>query len=254
MPIFWLAILFFLTAVLYASVGFGGGSTYIAILAFAGVDYRILPIVALLCNIIVVFGGTIRFHKKGLIDWARVFPIILLSVPAAWIGGLIAIDRNSFLVLLGGSLLLAAILLLTEPLLKVSASHNSGKQGNGLVLPVTGTVIGFLSGMVGIGGGIFLAPVLFLLNWADSRRIAATATLFIFVNSIAGLIGQVMKSGLKPEVDLFLTYWPLFLGVLIGGQIGSVLASQKLPEIWIRRLTAVLILYISLRILWQQFI
>ena len=103
--------------------------------------------------------------------------------------------------------------------------------------------------MVGIGGGIFLAPILLLTRWSDSRRIAATASVFILVNSIAGLGGQLAKSGLNSGGEAVLAYWPLFVGVLLGGQIGSILASRALPEIWIRRLTALLILYVALRIL-----
>lgn len=252
MPIIGLAALFFLTAALYASVGFGGGSTYIALLALADLDYRTLPIIALICNIIVVLGGTLRFQSRGLIDWQRVWPIMVLSVPAAWIGGLIHIQEDSFMLLLGVSLFVAAILLLLQPVLKKTSQASSSWANRLWFPPVIGTGIGFLSGMVGIGGGIFLAPILLLINWADSRRIAATASLFILVNSAAGLTGQVMKSGFEPSIAAWSVYWPIFVGVLIGGQIGSTLASRKLPEIWIRRLTALLIIYVSLRILWQQ--
>ncbi len=252
MPILGLAALFFLTAALYASVGFGGGSTYIAILALAELDYRSLPIIALLCNIIVVSGGALRFQVRGLIEWHRVWPIILLSVPAAWLGGLIAIERESFLLLLGVSLLIAALLLLFEPIFGRSGERIHRSGDNLWFIAIIGAGIGFLSGMVGIGGGIFLAPILLLMNWADSRRVAATASLFILVNSMAGLAGQIMKSGFEQGSAALLSYWPLFIGVLVGGQIGSVLASRKLPEIWIRRLTAVLMLYVSVRILWQQ--
>ena len=122
MPVLGLAALFFLTAALYASVGFGGGSTYIALLALADLDYRALPVIALLCNIIVVFGGTLRFHARGLVDWGRIWPIILLSVPAAWLGGRIPIEQEMFLLLLGGSLLVAALLLLIEPFLRKDKS------------------------------------------------------------------------------------------------------------------------------------
>lgn len=253
MPVLGLAALFALTAALYASVGFGGGSTYIALLALAELDYRALPIIALLCNIIVVTGGTLRFQARGLIEWQRIWPILLLSVPAAWLGGTIPIARESFSLLLGFSLFAAALLLIAEPILRINRSSQRRWSQASLFSPAIGAAIGFLSGMVGIGGGIFLAPILLLTNWADSRRVAATASLFILVNSIAGLTGQMMKSGLMQSTEAFSSYWPLFLGVLIGGQIGSQLASKQLPEIWIRRLTAVLILYVSLRILWQHY-
>jgi|TARA_R100001244_G_scaffold20643_9_gene21719 uncharacterized membrane protein YfcA len=248
--IFGLAILFALTAALYASVGFGGGSTYIALLALAALDYRALPIIALLCNIIVVTGGTIRFQLRGLIDWPKIWPILLLSVPAAWLGGRMVVDEENFLMLLGLSLAAAGILLIMEPFIKRAGDGGGRGTRHWLFAPAIGTGIGFLSGMVGIGGGIFLAPILLLTRWSNSRRIAATASVFILFNSIAGLGGQLAKSGLGGGGEAVLGYWPLFLGVLLGGQVGSILASKTLPEIWIRRLTALLILYVAVRILW----
>ena len=245
-----LALLFAVTAALYASVGFGGGSTYIALLALAALDYRALPVIALLCNIIVVTGGTIRFQSRGLIDWPKIWPILLLSVPAAWLGGRMVLQQESFMLLLGLSLAAAGILLIIEPFIKRAGAPSGQWTSHRLFAPATGTGIGFLSGMVGIGGGIFLAPILLLTRWADSRRIAATASVFILVNSIAGLAGQLMKSGWSSGGEAILAYWPVFLGVLLGGQIGSILASKALPEIWIRRLTALLILYVAVRILW----
>lgn len=246
-----LALLFALTAALYASVGFGGGSTYIALLALAALDYRALPVIALLCNIIVVTGGTLRFQSRGLIDWPKIWPILLLSVPSAWLGGRMVLEKDSFLLLLGLSLATAGLLLLIEPFIKRAGTRSGNRRwtGHRLFAPAVGTGIGFLSGMVGIGGGIFLAPILLLTRWSDSRRIAATASVFILVNSIAGLGGQLAKSGFGNGGDAILAYWPLFVGVLLGGQIGSFLASKTLPEIWIRRLTALLILYVALRIL-----
>jgi len=249
-----LALLFLLTAALYASVGFGGGSTYIALLALADVDYRMLPVIALLCNIIVVMGGALRFQVRELIDWQRIWPILLLSVPAAWAGGRLAIDRDSFLILLGFSLAVAGALLLAEPFFRNRHIESHSAQSRAIwFAPAVGGGIGFLSGMVGIGGGIFLAPLLFLINWADSRRIAATASVFILVNSASGLIGQLMKSQWEQGSAAILSYWPLFVAVLVGGQIGSFLASKALPERWIQRLTALLVLYVAIRILWQQF-
>lgn len=250
--IFGLALLFALTAALYASVGFGGGSTYIALLALAALDYQALPVIALLCNIIVVTGGTLRFQWRGLIDWPKIWPILLLSVPAAWLGGRMILEQQSFMLLLGLSLAAAGLLLIIEPFIKRAGDNvrNGQWTGHQLFAPVIGTGIGFLSGMVGIGGGIFLAPILLLTRWSDSRRIAATASVFILVNSIAGLSGQLMKSGLSSGAEAIIAYWPLFVGVLLGGQIGSILASKALPEIWIRRLTALLILYVAVRILW----
>lgn len=248
-----LAILFFAAAAVYAAVGFGGGSTYIALLALSGLDYRLIPLIALTCNIIVVTGGTLRFHLRKLIDWPRIWPLLLLSVPAAWLGGMISIDRYLFLLLLGGSLAVAGIMLLAEPWLKSGRlSAMKTWTQNMSFLPLIGAAIGFLSGMVGIGGGIFLAPILLLSGWANSRRVAATASIFILVNSASGLAGQLAKTGLERGGLEIVSYWPLFVAVLAGGQIGSHLASRILPELWIKRLTAVLVLYVALRIFWQQ--
>ncbi|MBQ0772922.1 MAG: sulfite exporter TauE/SafE family protein, partial [Sphingomonadales bacterium] len=207
---FGLALLFALTAALYASVGFGGGSTYIALLALAELDYRALPVIALLCNIIVVTGGTLRFQWRGLIDWPKIWPILLLSVPAAWLGGRMVLEQQSFMLLLGLSLAAAGLLLIIEPFIKRAGDsvRNGQWTGHRLFAPAIGTGIGFLSGMVGIGGGIFLAPILLLTRWSDSRRIAATASVFILVNSIAGLGGQLMKSGLSSGAEAVIAYWP----------------------------------------------
>lgn len=240
-----LAILFGVTAALYASVGFGGGSTYNALLALWGVDYRILPAIALICNIIVVTGGSIRFHRAGLVPWRRLWPILLLSAPLAWAGGRLPISETLFTGMLGLSLLLAGLLLLFQP----ERHEDMADRQSRVLTPLIGAGVGFLSGLVGIGGGIFLAPIMHLIGWARAKRIAASASVFILVNSIAGLIGQLMKIA-DPvlEAELF-SYWPLGLAVLIGGQIGSHVGIKLLPPSLVRRVTAVLILYVAVRLL-----
>ena len=241
-----LAIAFAVTAALYASVGFAGGSTYNALLALAGVDHRVFPIVALACNLIVATGGTIRFARAGLVPWRKLWPLLALSVPAAWIGGMLPVSKQLFLWLLGGSLLAASLLLFAQ------RERESDGQRSGLLCPAIAAPIGLLSGIVGIGGGIFLAPVLHLVGWDRAKRVAATASVFILANSIAGLGGQFTKIAGHPEfARAALAYWPLALSVLVGGQIGSRAGVQLLPPVWLRRLTALLILYVSIRLLIQ---
>ena len=241
-----LAFAFALTAVLYASVGFAGGSTYNALLALAGVDHRVFPAVALVCNLIVATGGTIRFARAALVPWARLWPLLLLSMPAAWIGGMLPVSKQLFLWLLGSSLLVASALLLLQSEREVDQRRWT------LVGPAIAAPIGLLSGIVGIGGGIFLAPVLHLIGWDRARRVAAAASVFILVNSLAGLGGQVTKLAGEPAlVEAALSYWPLAIAVLVGGQIGSRVGVQLLPPDWLRRLTAVLILYVGVRLLLQ---
>lgn len=241
-----LVILFALTAALYASVGFAGGSTYNALLALAGVDFRVFPTVALVCNLIVATGGTIRFAQAGFVPWKRLWPLLLLSMPAAWIGGMLPVSKQLFLWLLGGSQLVASALLLLQREREVEERRWT------LLGPLIAAPIGLLSGIVGIGGGIFLAPVLHLIGWDTAKRVAAAASVFILANSVAGLGGQATKLAGEPAlVNAALGYWPLALSVLVGGQIGSRVGVQLLSPVWLRRLTAILILYVAVRLLIQ---
>lgn len=242
-----LAGLFALTALLYAMVGFGGGSTYNALLVLHGTDYRILPAIALLCNIVVVSGGTWRFWRAGHIRMARLWPWLLLSVPAAWLGGRLAISEILFVGLLGGALLVAGLQLALERRPEAVA-----ERGRALGLPLQAGIgggIGLLSGLVGIGGGIFLAPILYLSRWGSPREIAGAASAFILVNSLAGLAGQLMKLGDLGQAPAIGDYWMLFPVVLVAGQIGSRLGSARIPPLLVKRLTALLILYVALRLI-----
>ena len=240
-----LAIAFFVVAVLYASVGFGGGSTYAALLAFADVDYRLIPALALACNIVVVTGSSIRFARAGLTPWRGAIMLTLVAAPAAFIGGLTPIDEQNFLMLLGASLVLTAIGLL----LPIKGDEAAQAKESPWFLPFIAAPIGFLAGLVGIGGGIFLAPVLHLLRWNSARAIAATASLFILVNSLFGLGGQLLKSGSDMLGAATAFGLPLLLAVVVGGQIGSLLAANFLPQKWIRWVTAALTLWVGLRLL-----
>ena len=243
-----LAAAFFATAILYASVGFAGGSTYTALLVLAGTSIAILPIVSLTCNLIVAGGGTHRFAQAGLVPWRRLWPLLAVSVPAAFVGGALPVSKPVFIALLGGSLLVAGLLLLfqREP---VDAGERSARYrilGPAIALP-----LGLLSGIVGIGGGIFLAPILHLIGWDRAKRVAASASVFILVNSLAGLGGQATKLTDAAALAKVVAYWPLALAVLVGGQIGSRVGVALLPPTLLRRLTAVLILYVAGQLLWR---
>jgi hypothetical protein len=172
-------------------------------------------------------------------------------VPAAWLGGILPISKALFILLLGLSLLAAGVLLLVQRA-PGAQDEAAGASASRAGLLAAGP-IGLLSGLVGIGGGIFLAPVLHLVRWDSARRVAAAASVFILANSVGGIVGQTMKamSGKGAPLDAVLSYWPLAIAVLIGGQIGSRLATARLSPAIIRRLTAVLILYVAVRLLWQ---
>lgn len=237
---------FFLTALLYASVGFGGGSTYSALLALAGTDTRILPLISLACNIVVVAGASWRFARAGVTPWKGALTLTAIAAPAAFVGGLIPIDRASFLLLLGASLVLTALTMLI-PVREVEGEGAPARLAK--AMPFAAAPIGFLAGLVGIGGGIFLAPLLHLTCWKGAREIAATASLFILVNSMFGLAGQLAKNGPAMFGGAMAEALPLLLAVVVGGQIGSLMALRVLPVKWIRWLTAALVFVVGVRLL-----
>ena len=178
-----LIVAFFVAALLYASVGFGGGSTYTALLALAEIDYRLLPLLSLACNIVVVAGSSLRFARAKVTPWRNALLLTGVAAPAALLGGLTPIDEATFLTILGASLVLTALTLLLRP--RDTATGAPPRFAG--AMPVLAVPLGYLAGLVGIGGGIFLAPFLHLTRWDSARAIAATASLFILVNSLFGL-------------------------------------------------------------------
>lgn len=240
-------VFFFIIAFVYASVGFGGGSSYLAILAVYAFPFKEMRLIALICNIIVVTGGTWVYIRNRQVKWERILPIALVSVPAAFAGASLRISQNTFFIILGCSLITAAILLWvqtrTQELPVTPASKNFLKDG------IIGGAIGFLSGMVGIGGGIFLAPVLNLLRWDDAKKIAATASVFILVNSVSGIAGQLIH--LPPALH-WVRILLLCLAVLAGGQLGSRLGSLKFKQLTIRRVTAILVFFAGVEVLYRH--
>jgi uncharacterized protein len=239
-----LAALFFVTALLYGAVGFGGGSTYNALLVLAGTDYRAVPVIALACNILVVSVGSWRFAQSGHVDWRRIWPLFALSIPLAWVGGRLVVAEAVFVGLLALSLLAAGLLMLWQPRWQRDGPPRIAARW---VEPVAGGALGFLAGLVGIGGGIFLAPLLYMLRWGTPRAIAGTSAVFILANSIAGLAGQLAK-GNGAGAAMLAAYWPVFPAVLIGGSIGATLGSSRLDPKYVRILTALLILYVAARL------
>ncbi|WP_095011198.1 sulfite exporter TauE/SafE family protein [Tsuneonella mangrovi] len=240
-----LAIAFFITALLYAAVGFGGGSTYSALLAMAGFDYRLLPVLSLACNIVVVSGSSIRFARAGLTPWRGAILLTGIAAPAALLGGLTPIGKGAFLTILGASLVLTGITLL----LPRSSANEGEPMAAAKYMPFIAAPIGYLAGLVGIGGGIFLAPLLHLTRWNGAKQVAATAAFFILVNSMFGLVGQLTKSGFDRIGEAVGLGLPLLLAVVIGGQIGSLLAVRFLPQKVIRWMTAALTIWVGGRLL-----
>jgi len=244
-----LSILFFVTAILYASVGFGGGSTYLALLLVFGVPYYIFPVIALICNIFVVSGNSFNYIKAGNLNLKLLIPYLIGSVPLAYIGGSLPVDKNLFEILLFLVLTFAGIMLLIN-FKSYDDEDVKYKDIPMFISIMIGGILGFISGVVGIGGGIFLSPILFLIKAAKPKHIVTAASLFILINSIFGIIGQLTKNIVLIEVS---NYWYLFLAVMIGGHIGNFLNLKIFPTRILALITATLVLFVAIRMGFKLF-
>ncbi len=243
-----LLVFFAVIAFVYASVGFGGGSSYLAVLALYPIPFKELRLIALICNVIVVTGGVYIYVRNSQVNWKKILPLVLISVPMAYLGAIMRISQETFFIVLGCSLVAAALLLWikTDPA-TVEEVKQPGKNtlaGNGAL----GGAIGFLSGMVGIGGGIFLSPILNLMKWDLPKKIAAAASVFILVNSMSGIAGQLTS---QPDNVNLTRVLLLCLAVFAGGQAGSRMAIRFNPIV-IRRVTAVLVFFAGIEVLFKH--
>jgi len=245
-----LSILFFVTAILYSSVGFGGGSTYLAILLIWGVPYFIFPLIALACNIVVVSGNCFNYMRAGNLNLKLLIPYLIGSIPLAFIGGSLPIEKKIFEIILFIVLAVAGILLL------FNFKSYDDKEENYRKVPILisiliGGVLGFISGIVGIGGGIFLSPILFLIRAGRPKHIITTASLVILINSLSGIIGQLTKNTVLSEIQ---NYWFLLLAVLIGGQVGNFLNLKIFPTRVLALVTSCLVLFVAIRMGYKLFV
>ena len=239
-----LSILFLITATLYSSVGFGGGSTYLALLLIWGLPYNVFPIIALSCNIIVVSGNCFNYIRAGNLNVKLLIPYLIGSIPLAFIGGSLPVEKKIF------EILLFAVLLIAGSLLLINFKSYDDKKESYRNIPyfmsiIIGGMLGFISGVVGIGGGIFLSPILFLLKVARPKHIIVAASLFILINSVSGIIGQLTKNLILTEVQ---DYFYLLIAVLIGGQIGNYLNLKIFTSKLLALVTASLVLFVAIRL------
>lgn len=223
--------LIFIVAVAYAAVGHGGASGYLAVLALFGFAPSQMASSALALNLLVSGTAFIAFWRAGFFDAKLLWPFALASIPAAFLGGLIKISPRIY-----GSLLFMALLFAGARLLLTKTAKDSGDPtvipSYFLTIPI-GLIIGFISGMVGVGGGIFLSPLLILFGWSDAKHAAAVSAAFIWVNSAAGLFGHLHRQGLN-----LAEFWPLTLFAFLGGLLGSYVGSRHLPNLTLRRILA----------------
>jgi uncharacterized membrane protein YfcA len=224
---------------LYASVGHGGASGYLAALSLFGFQPEAMVVSALCLNLLVSGLSFSAFRKEGHFEPRLFWPFAAGSIPAAYVGGLLKISSTLYAGLLGVALLFAAIRLMLPP-----AAGGKAEAPPALAAALsTGAGIGLLSGMVGVGGGIFLSPVMLLLRWADAKRTAAVSAAFIFVNSVSGLAGQFQK-GASPHWSL----WPLALAAFAGGALGSVTGAKRFGQLTLRRVLGFVLLLAAVKL------
>ncbi len=245
-----LSVLFFVTAILYSSVGFGGGSTYLALLLIWDIPYYIFPMIALICNIIVVSSNSLNYIRAGNYNLKLLIPFLIGSIPFAFIGGTLLIEKKTFEILLFFVLTISGVLLLIN-----NKSYDDDKitvdKLNNFLSFLIGAILGLISGIVGIGGGIFLSPILFLLKAEKPKVIATTASLFILVNSISGIIGHLTKETVINEV---VNYWFLFLFVLLGGLVGNYINLNIFSSRMLAIITSLLVIFVAIRMSFRLFL
>ena len=229
----------FIVAVLYSSVGHGGASGYLAVMAFLAVAPEVTRPTALVLNVFVASIAAFQFYRSGHFSWRLFLPFAVTSIPMAFIGGMIVLPTTVYKIVLGVVLILAAARLAWK-----FASDAEIKAPPVWLALVIGAVIGLLSGLVGVGGGIFLTPVLLLMNWSETKRAAGVSAMFILVNSIAGIAGsyaQVVR--LSPDV------WIWIAAAVVGGVIGSTLGSKRFDSLTLRRVLAAVLLFAGVKLI-----
>ena len=238
--------LIFFVAFAYSSVGHGGASGYLAVLSFFGLAPAAMAPSALVLNLLVAGLSFVSYKRAGHFVWRLLWPFLLTSIPFAFLGGLLGISPRIYLLLLAAVLTFAAFRLLVNP---------SGAQQEFFVRPPSlwialpvGAAIGLLSGVVGVGGGIFLSPLMILLGWADAKRTAAVSAAFIWINSVAALYGQLSRH----SVDWSAMIW-LVGAAFLGGVLGSTLGARHFRGIWLRRILAIVLLFAVVKLLRTAF-
>jgi uncharacterized protein len=230
----------FLVAVLYSSVGHGGASGYLAVMAVLAVAPEVTRPTALVLNVLVASITTIQFSSAGHFSWSVFWPFALTSIPFALLGGMLQLPTNAYNVVLGLVLLLAAGRLAW----KFESDDGEVRAPNIAIAMLFGAGIGLLSGLVGVGGGIFLTPVLLLMHWCKAKTAAGVSALFILVNSAAGLVGNYQQASAVPSEA-----WTWIAAATAGGLIGSTLGARQFDSITLRRVLALVLIFAGIKLL-----
>lgn len=234
-----LTLLIFIAALLYASVGHAGASGYLAAMALMNVSPSVMRPAALTLNILVALIATAKYYRAGAFSWQLFWPFALASVPFAYLGGVLTLPGYYYKPMVGAILIYAAW-----------RSFHTANQSSQVIatrphifyLLLAGAGLGFLSGLTGVGGGIFLSPLLLLFRWAEVRMISGIAAAFILVNSVAGLLGVISS---VPALPSALPYWAI--AAVIGGYLGAEFGSKHLANPAIQKLLAVVLIIAGMK-------
>jgi uncharacterized membrane protein YfcA len=236
-----IAILFFVGAALYASVGHGGASSYLAVMGLFSLAPDVMKPTALALNILVASVATFKFYRAGLFSWRLFWPFAVASIPAAFVGGAVMLPTRWYKSVVGVVLLYAAVWMFRSALRPISKETHSPPLWAAVL---AGLAIGSLSGLTGVGGGIFLSPLLLSMGWAETRATSGVAAPFILVNSIAGLLGHIASvSQLPPNVPV----WGA--AALIGGWIGASYGSKRAPVPVLRQLLSLVLVVAGVKLI-----
>ena len=235
------AILFFVGAALYASVGHGGASSYLAVMGLFSLSPSVMKPTALALNILVAGVATFKFYRAGLFSWRLFWPFAVVSIPAAFIGGATMLPARPYKILVGVVLLYAAVWMFRSSLRPLNKETHLPPLWAALV---TGAAIGFLSGLTGVGGGIFLSPLILYMGWAETRATSGVAAPFILVNSIAGLLGHFSSvAQLPPSIPI----WGA--AAVLGGWIGASYGSKRAPPPVLRQLLSLVLIVAGVKLI-----
>ena len=236
-----IALMMGVIAVLYASVGHAGASGYLAVMALMGVAPAVMKPSALVLNIVVSLIAVYQFYRAGAFSWRIFLPLAVTSIPFAFLGGTMTLPAHWYKPMIGVVLIYAV---LYSWMRSFKTTQPEPKVVSPLILAIVGAVLGLLSGLTGVGGGIFLSPLLLRMNWAPVRMISGISAMFILVNSVSGLLGVMSR---HPSMSDSLPYW--VIAVVIGGYIGATLGSRHLNVALIQRFLSVVLLISGLKML-----
>jgi uncharacterized protein len=234
------AVLFGAVSLLYATVGQAGGTAFLALMALASFPSNQMRPTALLLNIVAATYSTWTFNRGSLVDWAKLKPLLLASLPTALVGGFIVLDEHVYKIVTGLVLLLAAIILV----FRRSPDEKPGRQTPLWGALSVGAVVGLVSGLTGVGGGVFLAPILIALHWASPKQTAALSAPFILANSAVGLAGA-MATGQTPSPET----WVYAIAALAGAMIGTTIGLRWLSQSVTRYVLAAILAAAGLQLL-----